>query len=260
MNTICYRTIGAMLALGAALLPKVGAAEEKLTGPSFDTTGKELSPAAPTTSTPKLVGISALAGSMIVDMGPVNDRLSVAGYPTHLPLAFPILGGQGFALVGRLLIGGSGAGILSRSVDAPGGRQASASGAWGTADFGYQIVRVNGFLLAPVLSLGTYGMAVTIASKADTSFDDAVKDPTRSATLTNNGLLGGVSVVAKMIIVGRNAHVAEARSGFALGLRLGGLYGIPFHGWRSDGATVSDGPAFGLRGGYAALSLGMGTW
>jgi hypothetical protein len=41
---------------------------------------------------------------------------------------------------------------------------------------------------------------------------------------------------------------------------LGALYGFPIHGWRSNGAEVTGDPPFGLRGGYAALSLGAGSW
>jgi hypothetical protein len=260
MNRICYRTLGAALTLGSLLIANVAAAEEPLTGPSLETKGKPLSPEGPTSTIPKLVGVSVMAGGMAASMGAVNDRLTGAGYPNKLPIAFPILGGQAFALFGRFLVGGSGAALLARSVDAPNGGRVSASGAWGTFDFGYQLVRVNGFLVAPVLSLGSYGMAMNIASKADTSFDDAVRTPTRSTTLTNNGALGGISLVAKMIVVGRNAHLAQARSGFSLGLRVGGLYGIPFSGWHADGAKATGGPPFGLRGGYAALSLGVGTW
>jgi hypothetical protein len=115
-------------------------------------------------------------------------------------------------------------------------------------------------LLAPVLSLGGYGLSVTVASKAATSFADALHNPTRATTLTSNGVLGGFSVVAKLIVLGRGGPLANARSGLALGLRVGALYGLPYRDWQADGAHASDGPTFGLRGGYAALSLGVGTW
>jgi hypothetical protein len=196
----------------------------------------------------------------VIDLGPLNDRLSAAGYGKKLPLVFPILGGQGFGLFGHFLIGGSGAGLLARSVDGLNDTKVSASGAWGTFDFGYQLLRVNGFLIAPVISLGGYGMDVTIDQKSSDSFDNSVRNPTRGANLTNNGFLTGISVIAKTIVIGRNAHVADAKSGWALGLRIGGLYGIPTHGWRSNGADITGGPSFGLRGGYAALSIGAGTW
>jgi hypothetical protein len=263
MNLPIYRIIGLSVAWGGLLAARPAAAEEKLTTPPTDTAGKPLNPPAPAGPTPKLVGISAFAGAAAIDMGPVNDRLDSAGpgrlYPKNLPLLFPILGGQGFGLFSRFLIGGSGAGLLSRSVDESGDRQVSASGAWGTFDFGYQLLRVNGFLLAPVLSLGGYGMSVTSSSKAETSFSDALQND-RSTHLTNNGFLTGISLVSKLIVLGKDAHDAHARSGWSLGLRVGGLYGIPLHGWKSDGAKVNGDPPFGLRGGYAALSVGVGTW
>jgi hypothetical protein len=262
MNRLLFRFLGAALGFTGLLMAEVARADDSppLTTPSLDTGNKPLNEPAPTGPAPKLVGVSAFGGAMMVDMGPLNDRLAANGYAAKLPLVFPILGGQGFGLFGRFLIGGSGAGLLARSVDGPNGSKVSASGAWGTFDFGYQLLRVNGFLVAPVLSLGGYGMDVTIDDKASDSFDATLQTHHRGANLTNNGFLGGISLVAKTILIGRNAHVADARSGWSLGVRLGGLYGIPLHGWRSNGADISGGPSFGLRGGYAALSVGAGTW
>jgi hypothetical protein len=74
-------------------------------------------------------------------------------------------------------------------------------------------------------------------------------------------VLGGLSLVAKVIILGKpSTAVGGARSGLSLGLRVGGLYGIPYRDWHADGVSADDGPSLGLRGGYAALSLGMGNW
>src|SRR6478609_248215 len=205
MNRRINRTLGFAFFLIGSSLTGVAAAEEPLTPPPLDTKGKPLNPPAPTAGpTPKLGGLSAFGGVMIVDMGPVNDRLQEqrALYPSDLPVVFPLLGGQGFGLFNRFLIGGSGAGLLARSVDAANDRQISASGAWGTFDFGYQLLRVNGFLIAPVISLGGYGMRVTVSPKSGVDFNQALQDPTRSLTLSNNGFLTGISLVAKTILLG----------------------------------------------------------
>jgi hypothetical protein len=263
MNRLVLRSITSAITLGLSVVARLAAADDMppLAGPSLETDGKPLNPPAPTSATPKLVGVSGYGGAMVLDMGPLNDRLTGnSNNGVKLPLVFPILGGQGFGLFGHFLIGGSGTGLLARSVDGADGSKISASGAWGTFDFGYQLLRVNGFLVAPVLSLGGYGMDVTVDSKADASFNDALQTHNRGASLTSHGFLGGISLVAKTIVIGRNAHVADARSGWALGLRLGGLYGIPYKGWKSDGATINGGPTFGLRGAFAALSIGAGTW
>jgi hypothetical protein len=247
-------------ALVALFAPSVAAADE-LSGPTLDTQGKPLSPPAPVQGmTARLWGISAQGGAVAVDLKPLNDRLTGAGYGNKLPSLFPLVGGQGFGLFKHYLVGGSGAAFLSRSVDLPGNAEASATGAWGTFDFGYQLVRVSGFLLVPMVSLGGYGMSVSLSPKSAGSFDDTVRNPARSTTLTNKGGLGGISVLAKLIVLGHQAGVGDARSGLSLGLRVGGLYGIPFRNWQADGASVSGGPSFGLRGGYAALSLGAGAW
>jgi hypothetical protein len=249
------------LSTGGALVASPARAEEKLTPPPLSTKGKPVSPPAPSEGAkPRLAGLSLMGGAMAVDLGPLNDRLSRAGYDEKLPSIFPMLGGQGFGLFNRFLIGGSGAGLVPRSTDLPANRRAGALGAWGTVDFGYQLVRINGFLLAPLVSLGGYGMSATLSSRDASTFDATLANPSRGTTLTNKGLLAGASIMAKLIFLGRGADVPGARSGFSLGLRVGGLYGYPYRKWEADGVTAEDGPKFGLRGGYAALSLGVGTW
>ncbi len=226
-----------------------------------ETEGKPTSPPAPVEGVkPRLGGLSVMGGAMIADFGPVNDRLSDAGYPQKLPSVFPMMGGQAFGLFSHFVIGGSGAGLFSRSEQMAPGLDASAGGAWGTFDFGYQLVRVNGFLLAPLVSLGGYGMGVTLSSTAEPSFDEALATPTRATHLSNKGALAGVSVLANLIVLGGPSSVPDARTGLSLGLRLGGLYGIPVREWQADGVEASDGPSLGLRGGYAALSLGPASF
>lgn len=249
------------LACAATGLSRTALAEP-LTPPPTDTEGKPVNPPAPVEGiTPKLGGLSFVAGVAFVDFGPLNDRLATSGYPNKIPLAFPLLGGQGFGLFNRFTIGGSGSAFLSRSVSAGSNGEVSASGAWGTVDVGYQVVRVNGFLLAPVLSLGGYGLFANIHSKQESSFSDVLGNPARGTELTNRGVLAGLSLMANLVILGKQSRtVATARSGLALGLRIGGLYGIPYREWKADGVTADGGPKFGLRGGYAALSLGVGNW
>src|SRR6186713_1127316 len=107
MDRLIKRTVGLTTFFCALLSAGVSAAEEPLKTPSLDTKGKPLNPPAPTKAgTPKLGGLSAFGGVMVVDMGPVNDRLQEqrALYPTDLPIVFPILGGQGFGLFKRFLI------------------------------------------------------------------------------------------------------------------------------------------------------------
>jgi hypothetical protein len=235
-------------------------ADEPLTGPSLETQGKPMNPPAPTDgATPKLGGISFLVGAALLDMGPINDHLAAnrTAFPKDLPSAYPVFGGQGYGLFSRFLIGGSGAAIFSRTVDAASERKIAASGGWGTFDFGYQVLRVNGFMIAPVLSVGGYGMAVTVAQKGKVDFDDALTT-NRSSTMSNDGVLTGISLIANTVVLGRGAQVPGARTGWTLGLRIGALYGIPIRGFRSNGSEVIGDPTYGLRGGYAALSIGLG--
>src|SRR4051812_32165400 len=133
MDRLIKRTVGLTTLVAGLLMTGAAFAGEPLTPPPLETKGKPLNPPAPTTAagTPKLGGMSIFSGVMVVDMGPVNDRLQEqrALYPSDLPVVFPLLGGQGFGLFSRFLIGGSGAALLSRSVDAANDRKIKASGA-----------------------------------------------------------------------------------------------------------------------------------
>ncbi|MES1174759.1 MAG: hypothetical protein ABUL62_10580 [Myxococcales bacterium] len=248
------------ICLGSALAARSAAAEEPLTGPSLETQGKPMNAPAPTDGpAPKLGGISLLVGAVVADMGPLNHRLADnrAAFPNDVPSAFPMFGGQGYGLVGRFLIGGSGAAIFSRTVDAAADRKISVGGGWGSFDFGYQVLRVNGFLIAPVLSLGGYTTNVTVAQKGKVDFNTALTT-NRSTSMSDDGFLAGLSIMANTVILGRGAQVPGARTGWTLGLRVGALYGIPLRGFREDGYDITGEPTLGLRGGYAALSIGLG--
>jgi hypothetical protein len=260
MNRFFNRTVGLSIFVGCLSVAGSAAAEEPLTGPSLETKGKPINPPAPTDGpAPRLGGISLLIGVAVADMGPINDHLKSnrTAFPSDLPSVYPMFGGQGYGLFSRFLIGGSGAAIFSRTVDEAADRKIAASGGWGTFDFGYQVLRVNGFMIAPVLSLGGYGMNVTVAQKGAVNFDDALTT-NRSSTMSNEGFLTGLSLVANTVLLGRGAQVPGARTGWTLGLRVGALYGIPVRGFRADGAEVTGDPTYGLRGGYAALSIGVG--
>ncbi|HET9955133.1 MAG TPA: hypothetical protein VFQ61_11550 [Polyangiaceae bacterium] len=246
-------------------LPSHASAQEQAPGDKLqlnkpDLEGKPEAPPAPVSGAPKLVGLSFLAGGLLLDLGDLNDRLEATGHPNSVPGLFPTIGGQGFGLFSHFLIGGSGVGFLPRSTRGAGDTDVSVSGAWGSFDFGYQLIRKNGFLLAPIASIGGYGMTVNVGSRVDTRFDDALRSPGRGTTLTSKGVVGGISILANLILLSRKAPVDTAQSGWALGVRVGGLYGFPYRDWHADNGKASDGPTVGLRGAYAMASLSLGSW
>jgi len=85
-------------------------------------------------------------------------------------------------------------------------------------------------------------------------------DPRRSATLTTSGVLVALTLSA-------DAHVPlpsdpddhEGRGFFAVGVRLGLLYGPALSDWALDGdIDVRNTPPGTLRGAYALLAIGFG--
>src|SRR5688572_4170910 len=92
----------AVILVNGLVASNAAAQEEEPSAPSLDTEGKPTSPPAPVEGIkPRLAGLNVIGGVMFVDFGPMNDRLSDAGYDNDLPSVYPMMGGQAFALFNR---------------------------------------------------------------------------------------------------------------------------------------------------------------
>jgi len=126
----------------------------------------------------------------IVNFDGLNDAFEDGGVmlkekPSSLQWGF---GGAGFALIDRVVIGGSGWGS-SQTVGSENLR-ATIEIAGGEFDLGYQVFSMKHLLIAPVLGIGGGGYTIELqdTSGAPGSFNQLLKNPGRTSKVSFSGL------------------------------------------------------------------------
>jgi hypothetical protein len=206
-------------------------------------------------------GLAAfLIGPGWFDLSALNDRLAAHGYE-RISQPVTLIGGQAHAIFDSgFVLGGMGAGILGPSGGGPGDLRTNFGGGFGMADFGFALIRTQALLLTAMGGIGGYGWSLSIHDPGATAFDEVLEDPRRGATLSRGGMLFGASLQFEgRVPVGKPER---GRQGFfAIGARVGGLYGPPITDWSlDDGADLTGGPDGAMAGFYAALTVGFGGW
>jgi hypothetical protein len=197
-------------------------------------------------------------GVGLFDFSALNHRLRENGYERIAP-ATTLLGGEGHAVFPSGFVAGAhGGALLTPDGDGPSGLQRTFGGGFGMIDLGLALVQRPAFLLTLTSGIGGYGMSLGISDGQSARFDDVLKNPGRSSSISRGGLLVGLAVgVDGRVPVGK---VERGRRGFfTLGARLGALYGPPLGSWSlAEGGNATRGPGSGLAGIYGAAVLGFG--
>lgn len=197
-------------------------------------------------------------GPGFFDLSALNNRLAANGYQ-RIDGMLPIIGGEGHAVFASGFVGGGrGAAILGGSGDGPGNQRTHFGGGFGMADFGLALVRSPQLLFTLTAGIGGYGLGLDINDEQSAKFDDVLKAPARSITLSRGGLLVGLTLgIDGRVPIGRAER--GRRGFFTLGARLGALYGLPTGGWSlPEGTRASAGPTGALTGAYAAQAVSFG--
>lgn len=189
-------------------------------------------------------------GANATDLGPLNTRLSGAGYPSFPSELFAI-GGGGYGVVGgRLLLGGEGYGLIAPSRGFQ-GRSVSVGGGYGLFTVGYRLRPASQLVVYPQVGVGGGGLSVEIGSVGADQFDDVLDDPNREATLEKGSVL--VSLGAGLEY---RFATADDPGGIHLGLRAGYLLSPYNTDWTLGENQLSGGPDAMLSGPYVRLLLG----
>jgi len=128
-------------------------------------------------------------GTQFTDLGPLNNRLSGAGYPTFTS-EMVSLGGGGYGVVAdRLLLGGEGHGLLTADGSRQ-GRSVSVGGGYGLFTLGYLFRPTSRMRVYPQAGFGGGGLRLEIGSQGEADeFDDVLNDPNRRTTVGRASLL-----------------------------------------------------------------------
>jgi hypothetical protein len=124
----------------------------------------------------------------IVDFSGLDDALATGHVTQKLGSLQWGFGGAGFALIDRVVIGGSGWGG-SQTVGSDSLR-ATVQIAGGEFDLGYQVFSIKHLLIAPVLGIGGGGYTVELQklSEGPLTFGQLLENPGRTSTVSFSGL------------------------------------------------------------------------
>jgi len=182
------------------------------------------------------------------DFSGLNQAFAGAGIAKELNSMHWGFGGGGFALVNRVVIGGSGwAGSQTVGSDS---LRAQVEIGGGEFDIGYQVFSTRHLLVAPVLGIGGYGYTIELQklSGAPLSFDELLKDPGRTSSVSFSSFTLSPQLMVTVPI-----------SFVGLQLRGGYCYTPTNPEWElQDGGKLSSGPAISKGMPFASLNVVFG--
>ncbi len=174
------------------------------------------------------------------------DNIKGAGYPQ--PGSSGLLsGGEGYALIGKLVIGGGGFGIGLFGGTSP-DYNSSAGVSGGYFSLGYVLFANDNMLLFPTVGMGGGGLEIIVNQSKGGSFDDLLRDPPTRIRTSSGGIFfkGGLTFLYRYSFI-------------LLGITGGGGY-LLTSGWDINGNETTNYPQGNTPVFWIAVSLGGGWW
>lgn len=217
--------------------------------------------------TPLVILLVSLAISLQAQMDAIHGSAGHFrfGYANHnlsamnnwLPANYPDLrndfitvGGTGYVIMNRVILGGEGFGSTGTTVSRD-TLSASPTIGRGMLNVGYVVYDYKNFLLYPLFGFG--GGATTIRFRENAGFGNIVNRVKETDfSFTNSNLMLSISVGAD------SYFISESRKhGFSLGLRAGYIYALQNATWRRNSTEIS-GPNMSTSGFYFTIGIGGG--
>jgi len=184
----------------------------------------------------------------IVDFSGMDSAFATGSITQKLGSMQWGFGGAGFALINRVVIGGSGWGS-SQTVGSDSLR-ATVEIAGGEFDLGYQVFSMKHLLVAPVLGIGGGGYTIELQklSEGPLSFGQLLQNPGRTSKVSFSGLTLSPQLMVTVPI-----------SFVGLQLRGGYCYTPMTPEWGLEGgSTLSSGPTISKGMPFATLNVVFG--
>jgi len=186
----------------------------------------------------------------LVNFSGLDDALATGGISQKLGSMQWGFGGAGFALIDRVVIGGSGWGS-SQTVGSDSLR-ATVQIAGGEFDLGYQVFSIKHLLIAPVLGIGGGGYTIELQklSGAPLTFGQLLQEPGRTSTVSFSDLTLSPQLMVTVPI-----------SFVGVQLRGGYCYTPMTPEWALQGGSkLSSGPAIAKGMPFATLNVVFGAF
>ncbi len=193
-------------------------------------------------------------GPGILNLGDLNSELKSNNYPEFSENLFG-MGGGGFAIVNKVVIGGEGYALTAKDVS-NNNYKLSLSANYGFFDLGYVIFKKGNLFVYPMVGFGGGGIELKIRKPGEPTFNDIMQDPKWGSTISTGGFLLNFSIGSHFLFAfGKDE---KGTGGIAIGFRAGYVY-TPFEGdWVMDTEKVGGGPQIGVTGPYVYFSVGGG--
>ncbi len=190
--------------------------------------------------------------------GELNRALVAAGLP-EMDETAPTVGGGGYAVIGRLLIGGQGHG-MSWGSESVGGTELTLDGGYGLFDLGYVIPVGERGIFYPMIGIGGSGMRLLVTNRDGVGLGPNINDPNFSEVLDEPGHRSSLTRGSMLLNVGAgfDIPVLRPRSGLMLGLRVGYLFSPGADRWYLYDTRVLGGPDVSPEGLHVRLGIGGG--
>lgn len=194
----------------------------------------------------------------IVPLSDVNSFLKRKGYPQleAIPLS---IGGGGYGIIGRIIIGGEGRGVIAGGIGENKNYKTSFSLGYGYINVGYNIFSTEKINLYPTVGIGGGAISVSIEEKKriPSSIDEAVKPENfpRKTELSRGSLVLNLAIGGDYLL-GKTDEKGAA--GFIAGFRIGYILPVVNSRWSIEGTDLNKGPNLNLSGFYFSIVLGGG--
>jgi len=192
-------------------------------------------------------------------------QMDVAGFQAFLPdiapdlnNSFLLLGGEGYSMFNRFIVGGKGYFLGGSRVSWTGpadnfeGRLAGGAGFF---NFGYAVVNQQRLLVFPLIGIGGGGMTLTSTLDEDVDFDDVVTNGTGVLPLETNVSNGSFLLDFEL---GADFFPFRKDYGLKLGLRAGYTLALRRDRWDYSGGEIRNGPDGNVGGFHVSLTVGGG--
>lgn len=198
------------------------------------------------------VGVGYFSGGyQKQDMSEISTALNNNGYGT-IEDDFYSFGGGGYGQIGKILIGGEGY-AMSKLASNSGTNETVFSTGYGFFNLGYVLNSSKHFKIYPALGIGGYGSTINI-KESGSNFDNILDGSKKNISLSHGGmLLQGTLGFDYLIDLNKTDSVSR---GILIGLRLGYIFSPSQNVWNDD----LTGPDFALKGPYAKVVIGGGTF
>lgn len=194
-------------------------------------------------------GFGAFGPSLVfADFTGLNDALSGAGIARELDGMHWMFGGSGYALIGRVAIGGMGwGGSQSVASDSLRARVSLSSGEF---DMGYSVLSVPHLIVTPMLGIGGGGYTVELERLTGSvpNFDSLLRYPGRTSSISFSSFTLNPQILITIPV-----------SFVGLQLRGGYLFSPAASEWElADGGTMLSGPTVAKGAPYVSLNIVFG--